>query len=65
MRGASIKNGLEMLHLQAEKSWEIWTLIWCPVFNNDLIYYGAISTDIGPKANFNFIFISLVLYISE
>jgi shikimate dehydrogenase len=27
MRGASIKNGLEMLHLQAEKSWEIWTLI--------------------------------------
>ncbi len=26
LRGASIKNGLEMLHLQAEKSWEIWTL---------------------------------------
>ena len=25
-QGASIKNGLEMLHLQAEKSWEIWTL---------------------------------------
>jgi shikimate dehydrogenase len=25
MRGASIKNGLEMLHLQAEKSWEIWS----------------------------------------
>lgn len=23
-RGAAIKNGLEMLHLQAEKSWEIW-----------------------------------------
>lgn len=23
-RGAQIKNGLEMLHLQAEKSWEIW-----------------------------------------
>ena len=23
-RGAGIKNGLEMLHLQAEKSWEIW-----------------------------------------
>ena len=23
-KGASIKNGLEMLHLQAEKSWEIW-----------------------------------------
>ncbi len=23
-RGASIKNGLEMLHLQAEKAWEIW-----------------------------------------
>lgn len=23
-RGASIKNGMEMLHLQAEKSWEIW-----------------------------------------
>lgn len=23
-RGASIKNGLEMLQLQAEKSWEIW-----------------------------------------
>jgi shikimate dehydrogenase len=23
-QGASIKNGLEMLHLQAEKSWEIW-----------------------------------------
>lgn len=23
-RGAFIKNGLEMLHLQAEKSWEIW-----------------------------------------
>lgn len=23
-RGAIIKNGLEMLHLQAEKSWEIW-----------------------------------------
>ncbi|MXV49550.1 shikimate dehydrogenase [Pedobacter sp. HMF7647] len=23
-RGASVKNGLEMLHLQAEKSWEIW-----------------------------------------
>ena len=22
--GASVKNGLEMLHLQAEKSWEIW-----------------------------------------
>ena len=22
--GAAIKNGLEMLHLQAEKSWEIW-----------------------------------------
>lgn len=24
MRGATIRNGLEMLHLQAEKSWEIW-----------------------------------------
>lgn len=24
MRGAQIKGGLEMLHLQAEKSWEIW-----------------------------------------
>ena len=24
-RGASIKNGFEMLHLQAEKSWEIWS----------------------------------------
>ncbi len=24
-RGATTKNGLEMLHLQAEKSWEIWT----------------------------------------
>ena len=24
MRGATIKNGLEMLHVQAEKSWEIW-----------------------------------------
>ena len=23
-KGASVKNGLEMLHLQAEKSWEIW-----------------------------------------
>ncbi|MEM9023701.1 MAG: shikimate dehydrogenase [Bacteroidota bacterium] len=23
-RGATVKNGLEMLHLQAEKSWEIW-----------------------------------------
>lgn len=23
-RGATIKNGLEMLHMQAEKSWEIW-----------------------------------------
>jgi len=23
-KGASIKNGIEMLHLQAEKSWEIW-----------------------------------------
>jgi len=22
--GSAIKNGLEMLHLQAEKSWEIW-----------------------------------------
>jgi len=24
-QGAHVKNGLEMLHLQAEKSWEIWT----------------------------------------
>jgi shikimate dehydrogenase len=24
MRGALIKNGLEMLHIQAEKSWQIW-----------------------------------------
>lgn len=24
-KGASIKNGLEMLHLQAEKAWEIWS----------------------------------------
>ena len=24
-QGATIKNGLEMLKLQAEKSWEIWT----------------------------------------
>lgn len=24
--GASVKNGLEMLHLQAEKSWEIWNV---------------------------------------
>lgn len=24
-KGAQIKNGLEMLHLQAEKAWEIWT----------------------------------------
>lgn len=24
LQGATIKNGLEMLHLQAEKSWEIW-----------------------------------------
>lgn len=24
MRGATIKNGLEMLHIQAEKSWNIW-----------------------------------------
>lgn len=25
-RGAKVKNGLEMLRLQAEKSWEIWTV---------------------------------------
>ena len=25
MKGAHIKNGLEMLHVQAEKSWEIWS----------------------------------------
>ena len=24
LKGANVKNGLEMLHLQAEKSWEIW-----------------------------------------
>lgn len=24
MRGATVKNGLEMLHIQAEKSWQIW-----------------------------------------
>jgi shikimate dehydrogenase len=24
MRGSTIKNGLEMLHIQAEKSWQIW-----------------------------------------
>jgi shikimate dehydrogenase len=24
-RGGTIKNGLEMLQLQAERSWEIWT----------------------------------------
>ena len=24
-RGAIVKNGLEMLHLQAEAGWEIWT----------------------------------------
>lgn len=24
--GASVKNGLEMLHLQAEKAWEIWNM---------------------------------------
>lgn len=24
LQGAVTKNGLEMLHLQAEKSWEIW-----------------------------------------
>ena len=24
MRNATIKNGLEMLHIQAEKSWAIW-----------------------------------------
>jgi shikimate dehydrogenase len=23
-KGSSIKNGMEMLHMQAEKSWEIW-----------------------------------------
>jgi len=23
-QGAAIKNGMEMLHMQAEKSWEIW-----------------------------------------
>jgi shikimate dehydrogenase len=23
-KGATVKNGLEMLHLQAEKAWEIW-----------------------------------------
>lgn len=23
-KGAIVKNGLEMLHLQAERSWEIW-----------------------------------------
>lgn len=26
MQGASIKNGLEMLHLQADRSWEIWNM---------------------------------------
>ncbi|MBO4487020.1 MAG: shikimate dehydrogenase, partial [Bacteroidaceae bacterium] len=25
-QGATIKNGLEMLHLQAEASWEIWNI---------------------------------------
>ncbi len=25
-QGATIKNGLEMLHLQAERAWEIWTI---------------------------------------
>jgi len=25
-QGAQVKNGLEMLHLQAEKSWEFWTM---------------------------------------
>jgi shikimate dehydrogenase len=24
MKGAHFKNGLEMLHVQAEKAWEIW-----------------------------------------
>ena len=24
MQGATIKNGLEMLHIQAEKAWAIW-----------------------------------------
>ena len=24
MRGATFKNGLEMLHIQAEKAWAIW-----------------------------------------
>jgi shikimate dehydrogenase len=24
MRGSHIKNGLEMLHIQAEKAWAIW-----------------------------------------
>jgi shikimate dehydrogenase len=23
-KGAAIKNGLEMLHIQAEKAWQIW-----------------------------------------
>jgi shikimate dehydrogenase len=23
-KGATIKNGLEMLHIQAEKAWQIW-----------------------------------------
>jgi shikimate dehydrogenase len=25
-RGAKIKNGIEMLHLQAERSWYIWNI---------------------------------------
>ncbi len=28
--GAEIKNGLEMLHLQAEESWKIWNATSCP-----------------------------------
>ena len=33
--GAKIKNGLEMLVLQAEKNWEIWNELWwfCSTYN--------------------------------
>jgi shikimate dehydrogenase len=33
-QGATIKNGLEMLHLQADRAWEIWNSQDCKISPN-------------------------------
>lgn len=50
-QGATIKNGLEMLHLQAEKSWEYWNESSKPVITKNVLDFSDTEIAFSSKSD--------------